>query len=811
MKMICPRLKGLIEVLVVGALLILLLVLTGGRAQADMTSIWDSNIATPAAISADASAVEVGVRFRSDVDGYITGLRFYKGPENTGTHIGNLWTNSGTLLASMTFTHETASGWQQVALTKPVAITADMTYVVSYHTDTGHYAVDDGYFATSDLYNPPLRALQDGVDGPNGVYLYGAGGFPTDTANSFNYWVDVVFTTTAPSPPAPAVTGCPNGMTNYWMFNEQSDIAFADSVGTSTAFCSSLGCPSFTSGTVGNALLFDGVADTDTVDVFASSSFNSADSFSIEFWMKTDSSSTCSGNQVIAGRDDDTTFMQWWVGCLDGGTAAFLLKDKDGNSAYLNQGTTVLTNGSWHHVVALREAGSVNEVRLYVDGLEEDSKSQVYTTGFDSTAPLNIGWLNPGFNFAGAMDELALYTRALSLDEIKQHYVNGMGGTGYCYHTLDITATNGTVSRNPGGGVTPNPNQTNYNDGSSVQLTATPDANYTFTGWSGDASGSTNPLTVTMDSDKNITATFALNQYTLTVNMTGTGSGTVGGGGSFDYGTIHQVTASAGTGSTFTGWSGDCSGSTSPFPVTMLDRDMTCTATFTLNQHTLTVNQSGTGTGTVGGGGSFDYGTIHQVTASPGTGSTFTGWSGDCSGSTSPFPVTMLDRDMTCTATFTLNQHTLTVNQTGNGSGTIGGGGLFDYGSIHQVTAGADTGSIFTGWSGDCSGSTSPFPVTMLDRDMTCTATFAQSVARIMSPVTYFFKIQDAYKAVVSEDVIQAVAGDVDETLNFDRAGVSVILKGGYDLAYSGYSGVTSVNGLTVFLGTVTVSNLVIL
>jgi hypothetical protein len=80
-----------------------------------------------------------------------------------------------------------------------------------------------------------------------------------------------------------------------------------------------------------------------------------------------------------------------------------------------------------------------------------------------------------------------------------------------------------------------------------------------------------------------------------------------------------------------------------------------------------------------------------------------------------------------------------------------------------------------------------------------------------MSPVTYFFKIQDAYKAVVSEDVIQAVAGDVDETLNFDRAGVSVILKGGYDLAYSGYSGVTSVNGLTVFLGTVTVSNLVIL
>ncbi|HET6516206.1 MAG TPA: choice-of-anchor D domain-containing protein, partial [Thermodesulfovibrionales bacterium] len=202
-------------------------------------------------------------------------------------------------------------------------------------------------------------------------------------------------------------------------------------------------------------------------------------------------------------------------------------------------------------------------------------------------------------------------------------------------------------------------------------------------------------------------------------------------------------------------------------------------------------------------------GTPVILTATPQTGAKVV-WTGCDSSSGNTCNITV-NATSTVTVWFNLNQYTLTVNQTGNGSGTVGGGGSFDYGTIHQVTAGADTGSIFTGWSGDCSGSTSPFPVTMLDRDMTCTATFAQSVARIMSPVTYFFKIQDAYKAVVSEDVIQAVAGDVDETLNFDRAGVSVILKGGYDLAYSGYSGVTSVNGLTVFLGTVTVSNLVIL
>ena len=64
--------------------------------------------------------VELGVRFRSDLSGSITAIRFYKGPANTGTHTGHLWTNTGTLLASVTFAGETASGWQQVTLPTPV-------------------------------------------------------------------------------------------------------------------------------------------------------------------------------------------------------------------------------------------------------------------------------------------------------------------------------------------------------------------------------------------------------------------------------------------------------------------------------------------------------------------------------------------------------------------------------------------------------------------------------------------------------------------------------------------------------------------
>ena len=80
--------------------------------------------------------------------------------------------------ARVTFTDETASGWQQAALAPPVAVTANTTYVVSYHTDSGLYAGDSGFFQSAGVTNGPLTALANGVDGPNGVFKYGPSGFP---------------------------------------------------------------------------------------------------------------------------------------------------------------------------------------------------------------------------------------------------------------------------------------------------------------------------------------------------------------------------------------------------------------------------------------------------------------------------------------------------------------------------------------------------------------------------------------------------------------------------------------------------------
>lgn len=179
-------------------------------------SDWPSS-ATPSQIdSADPSAIELGVRFRSDFNGFITGIRFYKASTNTGTHIGHLWTNTGALLATATFTNETSSGWQQVNFSNPVAVTANTTYVASYYAPAGHYSDTINYFATSGADAPPLHFLANGVDGPNGLYNYGADSFPTNSFVSSNYWVDVVFLPSQTMPGAPPA-----------LLLQQSNLSFA--------------------------------------------------------------------------------------------------------------------------------------------------------------------------------------------------------------------------------------------------------------------------------------------------------------------------------------------------------------------------------------------------------------------------------------------------------------------------------------------------------------------------------------------------------------------------------------------------------
>src|SRR5262249_42304424 len=179
-------------------------------------NIWGPQASSAVVAASDSNAVEPGVKFRADQNGTISGVRFYKASTNTGTHTGSLWSSTGTLLATATFTNETASGWQQVNFTTPVAITANTTYVASYHTNTGNYGVDEPYFASAGVDSAPLHALSTAAGSGNGVYQYRRSAFPTETFEASNYWVDVVFTsggTGDTTPPTVTMTAPAGGAT----------------------------------------------------------------------------------------------------------------------------------------------------------------------------------------------------------------------------------------------------------------------------------------------------------------------------------------------------------------------------------------------------------------------------------------------------------------------------------------------------------------------------------------------------------------------------------------------------------------------
>ncbi|TVT10600.1 DUF4082 domain-containing protein [Amycolatopsis bartoniae] len=165
---------------------------TASTVQACPCSLF-SSATVPLVLSADeATSLELGVRFSSSVAGSVTGVKFYKGGGNTGTHTGSLWTVDGQLLATGTFSNETASGWQTLTFATPVAIQPGTLYVASYTAPNGHYSANPFYFEQTGATSVPLTAAPTGSDAPNGVFNSGPG-FPAATYRGGNYWVDVVF------------------------------------------------------------------------------------------------------------------------------------------------------------------------------------------------------------------------------------------------------------------------------------------------------------------------------------------------------------------------------------------------------------------------------------------------------------------------------------------------------------------------------------------------------------------------------------------------------------------------------------------
>lgn len=170
-----------------------------------VTTTFFKDSETPSSSQAsvsDQQPVELGIRIRVEHAGSITGIRFYKGAGNTGTHTGSVWSASGQRLRMVTFTGESPTGWQKATLGSPLPVTAGQFVTVSYFAPQGRYASTYDYFKGGSQRGPVT--VQSGA----GVYTYGStGGFPAHVYRDSNYWVDPIFKETQAPPTAPPSSG----------------------------------------------------------------------------------------------------------------------------------------------------------------------------------------------------------------------------------------------------------------------------------------------------------------------------------------------------------------------------------------------------------------------------------------------------------------------------------------------------------------------------------------------------------------------------------------------------------------------------
>ncbi|KJU82333.1 repeat protein [Candidatus Magnetobacterium bavaricum] len=288
-------------------------------------------------------------------------------------------------------------------------------------------------------------------------------------------------------------------------------------------------------------------------------------------------------------------------------------------------------------------------------------------------------------------------------------------------------------------------------------LTATASAGSVFAGWSGDCSGIV-ACTMAMTKNYNVTATFNLPSRTLTVSRLGTGSGNVAASSGvltwvsnsataeYQDSTVVTLTAIAPDDSTFTGWGGDCKGTETTCTVKMTS-NLSVTATFTLKPRTLTVTKTGSGNVTVSTGsltwtdnkGTAEYpdGTKVTLTATAPDGSTFGGWSGDCTGINPVCTVTM-SRAVNVTAKFGVIRK-LDISITGKGMVTASKGiiywnfntGVAYYadGTEDTLTATAipDSGSTLKEWTG-CDATDGARCIVKMTDSKTVTAIFSKGI-----------------------------------------------------------------------------------
>ncbi len=219
----------------------------------------------------------------------------------------------------------------------------------------------------------------------------------------------------------------PIGIMHHWPLNESGGNSFADVYTPIDAIPETKKRPSAVQGAVGGAQRFNG-RDTG-LDVIGSPNFDwkANESFTIELWLRTETreGSSEAQNQVLLGRHAKDSPSQWWLGLDKDRKAAFYLPDIRFEGTFVGSAGPKLNDGAWHQLVAVRDGGS-GATMLYVDGEQIAASSFFYNNGFASRSPVTIGYFNASlsnsYQYEGDLDEVKLFGRALSPEEIKERF-----------------------------------------------------------------------------------------------------------------------------------------------------------------------------------------------------------------------------------------------------------------------------------------------------------------------------------------------------------------------------------------------------
>ena len=312
------------------------------------------------------------------------------------------------------------------------------------------------------------------------------------------------------------------------------------------------------------------------------------------------------------------------------------------------------------------------------------------------------------------------------------YYIHCVSSVGWGHLEIEGSETSPesvelVVEQVSGGTIAPSGGK--YEVDTEVTLTAIVDEDFIFINWTGDLSGSDNPITITMDVDKTISANFQrIGGVLVNLEVLIEGEGTVEpGSGVYELGETVTLVAIPDNGYVFAGWKGDLSGSESSVDL-LLEIDKSVTAVFepeSVITYTLTTSTEGEGAGMIEPeSGEYEASTsvaLQVIVANDG--SYFVEWAGDASGTDPTVTITM-DSDKHVIGVFDRIElePTLTVNISGEGS-VSPGSGTYYYGDEVILTATPADGYLFSGWSGDASGTSTEVTIFM-DADKSVTANF---------------------------------------------------------------------------------------